>query len=45
MDKQQKQKDRYDEKLKKIVSYQIGNLVLYYKAILDKQWSGKLDSK
>ena len=34
---QQKQKDRHDEKLKKIVSYQIGDLVLYYKAMLDKQ--------
>ena len=42
---QQKQKDRHDEKLKKIVSYQIGDLVLYYKAMLDKQWSGKLDPK
>ncbi|CAG8590083.1 8716_t:CDS:2 [Funneliformis mosseae] len=28
---QHKQKDRHDEKLKKIVSYQIGDLVLYYK--------------
>jgi hypothetical protein len=27
------------------VSYQIGDLVLYYKAILDKQWSEKLDLK
>ncbi|CAG8694431.1 16584_t:CDS:1, partial [Funneliformis mosseae] len=42
---QQKQKDRYDEKLKKIVSYQISDLVLYYKVILDKQWSEKLDPK
>ena len=42
---QQKQKDRHNEKLKKIVSYQIGDQVLYYKAMLDKQWSGKLDPK
>ncbi|CAG8724299.1 6343_t:CDS:1, partial [Funneliformis mosseae] len=42
---QQKQKDRYNEKLKKIVSYQIGDLVLYYKAMLDKQWLKKLDPK
>ena len=42
---QQKQKDCHDEKLKKIVSYQIDDQVLYYKAMLDKQWSGKLDPK
>jgi hypothetical protein len=42
---QQKQKDRHDEKLKKIVSYQIGDQVLYYRAMLDKQWSGKLEPK
>ena len=27
------------------MSYQIGDQVLYYKAMLDKQWSEKLDPK
>jgi len=42
---QQKQKDRHDEKLKKHITYQIGDKVLYYNAAKEKQWSGKLDPK
>jgi predicted NAD-dependent protein-ADP-ribosyltransferase YbiA (DUF1768 family) len=41
---QQKQKDRHDRKLKPVL-FQIGDKVLYYKAVLDKQWSRKLDQK
>jgi hypothetical protein len=41
---QQKQKDRHDRKLKPIL-FQVGDKVLYYKAILDKQWFRKLDQK
>jgi len=35
--KQQKQKDRYDKKIITGIQFQIGDLVLYYCAILDKQ--------
>ncbi|GET66802.1 DDE-type integrase/transposase/recombinase [Rhizophagus irregularis DAOM 181602=DAOM 197198] len=42
---QQKQKDRHDAKLKKNISYQIGDKVLYFNAAKEKQWSGKLDPK
>lgn len=42
---QQKQKDRHDKKLLKTKSYQVGDLVLHYRAMLDKQWSGKLEDK
>ena len=42
---QQKQKNRHDAKLKLKVSFQIGDLVLYYRALLDKQWSEKLSPK
>src|SRR4051794_23554247 len=34
---QQKQKDRYDEKINLGTQFQIGDLVLYYRAMLDKQ--------
>src|SRR5256714_1830050 len=34
--KQQKQKDRYDEKINLGTQFQIGDLVLYYRAMLDK---------
>ena len=42
---QQKQKDRYDTRLQKAIQFQIGDQVLYYRAMLDKQWSGKLEPK
>ena len=42
---QQKQKDRYDEKISLGTQFQIGDLVLYYRAMLDKQWSHKLELK
>jgi hypothetical protein len=44
-DEQQKQKDRHDRRLKIVTSFHIGDKVLYYKALLDKQWSGKLNPK
>jgi hypothetical protein len=42
---QEKQKARYDAKIKKIESYQIGDKVLMYRAEKEKQWSGKLEDK
>src|ERR1044071_1646603 len=42
---QQKQKDRHDEKLAPCTQFQIGDLVLYYRATLDNQRSHKLDPK
>ena len=42
---QQKQKDRHDEKITPSTQFQIGDLVLYYHAMLDKQWSHKLELK
>jgi hypothetical protein len=42
---QQKQKKRHDQKLKKIVRYNIGEKVLKYRANKEKQWSGKLEPK
>src|ERR1051325_1046501 len=42
---QQKQKERHDQKLKKIVQYNIGEKVLKYRANKEKQWSGKLEKK
>lgn len=42
---QQKQRDRHDKNLPKKDSFDIGNKVLYYRAGLDKQWSGKLEPK
>ena len=42
---QRKQKDRHDAKLRKEVTFHIGDLVLYYRAMLDKQWSEKLSPK
>lgn len=44
-DDQQKQKDRHDKKLRTEVPYNIGDQVLYYRAMLDKQWSNKLEPK
>ena len=42
---QQKQKKRHDQKLKKVVQYNIGEKVLKYRANKEKQWSGKLEPK
>ena len=42
---QQKQTKRHDQKLKKIVQYNIGDKVLKYRANKEKQWSGKLEPK
>src|SRR2546421_445754 len=42
---QNQQKKRHDEKLKTHIQFQIGDLVLYYNAAKEKQWSGKLDPK
>ena len=42
---QQKQKDRHDRKLPKLITYQLGDKVLYYRASLDNQRSGKLEPK
>ena len=44
LEEQDKQKDRHDHKIKQI-NYQVGDPVLYYRAMLDKQWSKKLDPK
>lgn len=42
---QEKQKELYHQKLRKIINYEIGDKVLYYNAAKEKQWSGKLDPK
>lgn len=42
---QHKQKDRHDKKLPKLVRFNIGDQVLYYRATLDNQHSGKLEPK
>lgn len=42
---QLKQKDRHDERLTDRRSFSIGDKVLYYRAMLDKQWSRKLEHK
>ncbi len=42
---QQKQKDQHDEKLANGTQFQIGDLVLYYRAMLDNQRSNKLEPK
>lgn len=42
---QQKQKDRHDTRLKKVIQFQPNDKVLYYRAALDKQWSAKLEPK
>jgi hypothetical protein len=44
-EEQQKQKDHHDKKLKRKTEFHIGDKVLYYRAILDKQWSEKLSPK
>jgi hypothetical protein len=42
---QQKQKDRHDDRLRKIILFQVGDKVLYYDAPLDNQRSHKLQPK
>jgi hypothetical protein len=42
---QKYQERRHLEKLPKIVKYKEGDKVLVYDSRLDKQWSGKLDTK
>lgn len=42
---QERQKELYNQKLRKVINYEIGNKVLYYNAAKEKQWSGKLDPK
>jgi hypothetical protein len=42
---QAKQKHRFDHKVTKPISFQIGDQVLYFNAAKAKQWSGKLDPK
>ena len=42
---QSKQKIRFDENVRKTVSFNIGDKVLYFNAAKAKQWSGKLDPK
>ena len=42
---QEKQKNRYDKKLKTKIFFEIGDKVLYYEAAKEKQWSGKLRPK
>ncbi|GBC06079.1 hypothetical protein RclHR1_06610002 [Rhizophagus clarus] len=42
---QVKQKDYYDQKIKKELNSEIGDKVLYYDTAKEKQWTGKLDSK
>jgi hypothetical protein len=42
---QQKQKDRHDKKLKRLILYHIGDKVLYFEAAKDKTHTGKLDPK
>jgi hypothetical protein len=44
-DSQSKQKVRFDENLKKVITFNIGDKVLYFNAAKAKQWSGKLDPK
>jgi len=43
-EEQQKQKDRHDHKIKQKL-FQVDDQVLYYRAMLDKQWSKKLEPK
>ena len=44
-DKQNKQKDYHDQQITRPLKLQIGDKVLYYKAAMEKQWSGKLEEK
>jgi len=42
---QERQKKYHDNKIKKDISFRIGDKVLYYNAAKEKQWSGKLEDK
>jgi hypothetical protein len=42
IDQQTKQKDYHDKHIIREMNFQIGNKVLKYNAVKDKQWSGKL---
>jgi hypothetical protein len=42
---QQKQRDRHDAKLRRVIQFQPNDKVLYYRAAMDKQWSAKLEPK
>jgi hypothetical protein len=42
---QEKQKKYHNEKYKTKKNFQIGDKVLYYDAMKEKQWSGKLEEK
>jgi hypothetical protein len=44
-EKQAEQKQRYDQRISQEIVYAIGDKVLYYKAALDNQRSGKFDDK
>ena len=44
-EEQRKQKDRYDDKLKRLTLFSIGDKILYYNMILDNQRSQKLAPK
>jgi hypothetical protein len=44
-EKQAEQKQRYDQQVPQETVYAIGDKVLYYKAALENQRSGKLDAK
>ena len=43
--KQNKQKEHHDQQITRPLELQIGDKVLYYKAAMKKQWSGKLEEK
>ena len=43
--KQNKQKEHHDQQITRPLELQIGDKVLYYKAAMEKQWSGKLEEK
>ena len=43
--KQNIQKEYHDQQITRPLELQIGDKVLYYKAAMEKQWSGKLEEK
>ena len=43
--KQNKQKEYHDQQITRPLELQIGDKVLYYRAAMEKQWSGKLEEK
>ena len=44
-DEQQLQKERFDQKQKKFIQFNEGDLVLYYKAFMDNRHTGKFEPK